>query len=157
MASAPDRGDRPSRHGRLMGEMLANLADAGAALGLAERCATCAFRRGTLANMSAGTGLTAWKCAIGVDPDPFACHHGMKDGQPTRECAGYEAARRAPFDRAREAGERLLRVMRAAEGDDEERAAFDVWAARIDPDFAMDVYQLGRAWERARAAQVDHG
>jgi len=147
---------RPSRHGQYLGEVLVLLAREGRRLSdspLPEPCITCAFRRGTLPNMTAGTGLTALNCVIGIDKSEFACHHGMKDGEPTKLCAGYAAALLAPFKDARE----ILAAMhqqlsRLDEQEktvgyvDEVRADFDAWYERTDPDGKLDVYQLARAY-----------
>lgn len=143
------RGDRPSRHGALMGDLLAKLAEAGARDdldGILEfMCVTCAFRRGSLPNTSAGTALIAYKCAIGADPDPFGCHHGMVDGKPERLCAGYLAAQKAPFDLVKSATQKLHEAL-ADLGHDDVQAEFDEWADRIDPDNKLDVYVLARKW-----------
>ncbi len=151
--STPDqRGDRPSRHGRLLGDLLSRLAAAGAAARgdeiLAFMCSTCAFRAGSLPNASAGTALTAFNCAARIDPDPFCCHHGMKDGEPQRLCAGYVAAQSAPFEFLKAETARLheaLGFIDDISGDDV-RDAFDSWADQIDPDNKLDVYELARRW-----------
>lgn len=53
-----------------------------------DRCASCAFRAGTIPNTKAlATGFDALKCL--VEDHPFGCHHDKKDGQPTRLCAGF--------------------------------------------------------------------
>lgn len=140
--------DRPSRHGALLGEALAKIADAGrkANPGVPDPCLTCAFRLGSMPNQMAGTGKIALDCVTGADPDDFACHHGMDENWPTRLCAGYAAARLAPFDVAREALADLVKKLNAAAGDDEIRARFDAWLAEVDPDGDLDVYQLGRRY-----------
>lgn len=151
-ATGSDGPDRPSRHGAILGAALSQLAEAGArAVGddvwpLA--CATCAFRPGTVPNQSAGTGLIAFKCAIGVDPDPFGCHHGLHDGSPTKPCAGFVAARLAPYGLVKEVSERVARAVTECAGPDQIRAAYDAWLADADPNGEMDVYQIARAWLR---------
>lgn len=151
-------GDRPSAHGKILGEALALLADVGerdSPVPLGERCATCAFRKGSTPNMSAGTGLLAFNCALGIDKDRFACHHGMKDGEPSKICVGYIAARLAPFSALKEIlavlGEEMAKGQQ--DGDlDPVREAFDAWLMEADPGGKMDVYQVARAWLRRPAA-----
>lgn len=143
-----------------MGEFLAKLAEAGN-IGDIEGildlcCLTCAFRRGTLPNISAGTGMVAFNCAIGIDKDDFACHHGMKDGEPQKLCAGYIAAKNAPFDAVKAETFRLLESLDNIGDGDGVRGAFDAWAARVDPDYKMDVYELGRRWAKATAQPLPH-
>jgi hypothetical protein len=147
-------GDRPSAHGAILGEALALLADLGARDARMDnwrdRCATCAFRKGTAPNQTAGTGITALNCVLGVDRDRVACHHGMKGGDPQRICVGYMAARLAPFSAVKE----ILPVLAAelaAHGEplcDEVREGFDGWLKETDPDGKMDVYQVARAYQR---------
>lgn len=142
-------GDRPSHHGSLLGAVLATLADLGerdSPVPLGERCATCAFREGTVPNQTAGTGMVALNCTLGIDPDRFACHHGMKDGTPTKLCVGWIAARLAPWSKVRELVSMLNEEL--AKGDpevDEIRAGFDAWLHRVDPHGELDVYQVARA------------
>ena len=138
-------GDRPSAHGAALGSALADLVDRGSPEGAA-MCATCAFRKGTAPNQTAGTVLTALHCVLGTNPDPFGCHHGMIHGQPTRLCAGYEAARRAPFAAVRGALGAVKEALAEREGQsDQVRADFDAWASQIDPGGKLDVYQIARA------------
>jgi hypothetical protein len=74
------------------GKWVAGLFDA-AVEGLAEvptRCATCAFRRGTIANTSATSVAAALDCLLD-DSEPFGCHHGL-DHFPhgnAGPCVGY--------------------------------------------------------------------
>lgn len=110
-------------------------------------CATCAFREGSMPNQMAATGLTAMHCALGTDPDPFGCHHGMKAGEPSKLCVGYLAAQRAPFEAWKQGMSDMLATMPSDEND-AIRADFDRWRAAIDPDRKLDVYQLGRAFAR---------
>lgn len=151
-------GDRPSRHGALMGELLAKLAEAGATGDLSSAldfmCATCAFRRGTYPNTTASTGLMAFNCTIGADPDQFVCHHGMKDGHPQRLCAGYLAAKNAPFDVLKAETIKLHGALADIGDGDDVRAAFDAWANEIDPDYKLDVYEITRLWQKAARAEV---
>lgn len=149
--------DGPSRHGVILGQALIALADAGRAADPTcdhEMCATCAYRPDCMTNQMAGTGLVAIKCAIGVDPDPFGCHHGMKGGRPTKLCAGHFAAQRAPFDMMKAITADLARKLGALSGPDEVRAAYDAWIAEIDPHGVMDDYARGRAYLRRSAIRA---
>lgn len=140
-------GDRPSAHGALLGDILALMADLGerdSPVPL-ERCATCAFRKGSVPNQSAGTGMLALNCALGIDPDRFACHHGMKDSTPSKICAGYIAARLAPWSKVKELVTLLHEELGHAPEGDDVRASFDAWLRKVDPDGKMDVYQVARA------------
>ena len=145
-------GDRPSKHGAILGEALALIADLGERDARMDnwrdRCATCAFRKGTAPNMTAGTGIVALNCVLGVDRDRFACHHGMEDGQPKKICVGYIAARIAPFSSVKEVMALLHSEMGEGDADDPVRAAFDAWLQEIDPEGKMDVYQVARAYQR---------
>lgn len=141
--------DRPSRHGQYLGEALVLLAREGRKVSdapLPDPCLTCAFRRGTLPNMTAGTVFAAFNCAVGVDKDEFACHHGMDEGCPTKLCSGYVAAILAPFERMKEIFAPLAEQLARLDGPDMIRADFDAWYAKADPDGKMDVYQLARAY-----------
>lgn len=140
--------ERPSRHGQILGDALALIAMAGrkdAPMDLPEMCLTCAFRQGCMTNQMAATGKVALDCVLGIDKDRFACHHGMKEGQPSKLCVGYMAARLAPYSFTKEVLVALAKELGAQTGPDEVRAAFDVWLAEIDPDGKMDDYQLARA------------
>lgn len=137
--------DRPSSHGAALGRFLTRMMEAG---GGAETCATCAFREGSLANQSAGTGLIAMHCAIGIDPAAFACHHGMKDGEPTMLCAGAIAAKAAPFEAWKAGISEMAHALPTDDQNDPIRIAFDQWREQVDPETRMDVYQLGRAYAR---------
>lgn len=155
MSSKVIEGDRPSKHGAILGEALALIADLGerdSPVPLGERCATCAFRKGSVPNQTAGTGTVALNCVLGVDKDRFACHHGMADGQPKRICVGYMAARLAPFSSVKEAMAVLMdEINQMGDGADTIREAFDAWLQEIDPEGKMDVYQVARAWLRRAA------
>lgn len=148
-------GDRPSRHGAMLGEALALLADLGrrdAPMTIPEACLTCAFRRGTLPNQSAGTGKIALDCVLGIDRDRFACHHGMKEGEPQKLCLGYIAARLAPFSEVKEILRAFYDELTAIDDGsaDQVRAAFDAWIDRADPDRRMDVYEAARAYAKTK-------
>lgn len=146
--------ERPSQHGAILGQALALLEQAGrkdAPFELPDMCLTCAFRPDTMTNQMASTGLVALNCVLGVDTDRFACHHGLKDGEPTKLCVGYIAARLAPFTLTREILFELGKRLDEQEGPDEVRAAFDAWVSEIDPDRKMNDYQLARAHASARA------
>lgn len=152
--------DRPSMHGKYLGEALVLIARAGrkalaarvirddenVGADATEPCLTCAFRSGTVANMSGGTGLLALNCALKIDENEFACHHGLKDGEPTRICAGYALAVVAPFAETKEIVKAMydqLRLLGDSERDgyvDAVRADFDAWYAGVDPDGEMDAY-----------------
>lgn len=68
----------------------------------------------------------------------------MKDGEPTRLCAGFIAAKLAPFSFAQDVLVDLNRRLNAQEGPDQVRAAFDAWLAEVDPERKMNDYQLAR-------------
>lgn len=134
--------ERPSLHGQILGQALADVAKAG---GIGETCATCAFREDCMTNTMAATLSEALGCLI--SGEPFGCHHGMVDGQPTKACAGMEAARRAPFPIVQAALEAARVRMAALPAIDPVRASFDAWAAENDPDDSMDDYQRARRWK----------
>lgn len=63
-------GDRPSKHGQILGSALALVAMAGrkdSPVPLPEPCLTCAFREGSMPNQTAGTGLIALNIVLGID------------------------------------------------------------------------------------------
>lgn len=143
--------DRPSRHGALLGEALALIAKLGRrnapSTDFGECCATCAFRPGSVPNQSAGTGKIALECVLGRDEASFGCHHGMKNGEPKRLCAGYIAAYNATYTQVREVVTALLVELDKHKGkEDEVRTAFDAWLKETDPEGKMDVYQVARAY-----------
>lgn len=83
--------NRPTPEGRAIGEHLARWADAADSEQrkqfpkMAERCVTCAFRKGTIPNGCPETVMDALKCVIeGVD---FMCHHSPKDDR--EPCMGW--------------------------------------------------------------------
>ena len=150
-----ENSDRPSAHGAILGEALADLAKAGS-VGVPnppEMCATCAFREGCMTNQMAGTGKDALNCVLGIDPNDFACHHGMKDGKPTKLCAGYVMALLAPPAVVQAALLTVKSRLESLSGPDAIREAFDRWWPTVDPNGEMDNYQLSRAYERARGQQ----
>lgn len=142
--------ERPSKHGKILGESLSLLAAAGrkdAPMEIPECCLTCAFRPGCMTNQMAATGKTALDCVLGIDPDRFACHHGMKDGQPSKICVGYIAARLAPWSFTKDVLIAMQAELDKIDGSpDEVRAAFDAWWAQCDPQQDLDVYQQARAF-----------
>lgn len=148
----PD-GDRPSIHGQMLGKALALIERIGrrdAPMDIPEPCLTCAFREGSLPNQCAGTGMMALNCVLRIDTDRFACHHGMKNGDPQRICAGYVAAMLAPFSEVKE----ILAAFHHELGEigdhhDDVRAAFDAWIGRADPERRMDVYEAAREYARS--------
>lgn len=146
--------ERPSTHGAILGEALARIAESVTGELPQECCATCAFRRGCMTNLMASTGLVAFACAVGADPDPFACHHGMKDGEPTKICAGWLACQLADFDTVKAVGAWLTgQLARLGDGQpDPIREAVDAWLARVDPADRLDDYQRGRLYLKAVAA-----
>jgi hypothetical protein len=144
--------ERPSRHGKILGQFLSAVADAGrreVSDGvLVDMCSTCAFRDGAMPNQMAATGLVAFKIVMGIDTDQFACHHGMKDGTPQKICAGYALAKLAPWSIIQAEGAKLRERMDAASGPDEVRSAFDAWLNEVDPDRKLDDYALARLFAR---------
>jgi len=89
-------------------------------------------------------------CALGTDPEPFGCHHGLaRDGQPTKLCGGYLVARQASREAFLEALEGAAKTLDHIEGlPDKVRADFDAWATTADTEGKMDVYQVARAYSR---------
>lgn len=55
--------------------------------GSTERCKSCAFREGTFPNGCPETVVDALNCTM--SGQPFYCHVGLKDGRPTKLCAGW--------------------------------------------------------------------
>lgn len=146
-------GDRPSKHGLMLGKVLALMAGLGrrdAPMPIPETCLTCAFREGTLPNQTAGNGIVALNCALRIDKDRFACHHGLKGDEPQKICSGYIAALLAPFSEIREVIAAFTEELASVkEGDrDEVREAFDKWIDEADPERRMDVYQAARAYAK---------
>ncbi len=149
--------DRPSAHGKLLGSALALIEKLGrrdAPMVIPDCCLTCAFREGSLPNMSAGTGIIALNCAIHIDRDRFSCHHGMKDGEPTKICAGYAAAMFAPWSSVIVVLEALQKeIDKFSPGDDDGlRTAFDAWAVALDPKKRQDVYAMARMFAKSGPA-----
>lgn len=155
--SAAD-GDRPSIRGAMLGKVLALMADMGrrdAPMPIPDMCLTCAFREGSMPNQTAGTGMIAINCVLRIDPDRFACHHGMKDGEPQRLCAGYIAAMLAPFSEVKEILTALYHELAEIEdGPDDVRAAFDRWLSQADPERRLDIYQAAREYAKSEIADI---
>lgn len=145
-------GDRPSMHGKMLGEALALIAEIGrrdAPMSIPDTCLTCAFRIGSMPNQTAGTGMMALNCVLRIDPDRFACHHGMKEGEPRKLCAGYIAAMLAPFSEVKEILSAFYaELARVEDQPDDVRAAFDAWIGRADPERRFDVYQAAREYAK---------
>lgn len=146
-------GDKPTAYGAILGDALALIAAAGrkdlpAGMTIPETCLTCAFREGALPNRMGGTAKQALDCVLGIDRDRFACHHGMKDGEPRRLCSGYLAAMIAPFSFVKEvvssAGEDMNSFDDTAP--DLVRDDYVRWLSKIDPEGRLDVYQIARAY-----------
>jgi hypothetical protein len=155
--------EKPSRHGAILGDTLSLIEMAGrkdALMELPPMCATCAFRRDCMTNQMAATGIVALNCVLGIDKDRFACHHGMKDGQPSKLCVGYVAARLAPFSFTKEVLVTMYKQLgEQPESPDKVRAAFDAWLAEIDPEGKLNDYELARAYaarKPLRPATQDH-
>jgi hypothetical protein len=155
----PARIERPSTHGAILGEALSDLAKAGSVGDqlLDLMCATCAFREGCMTNQMAATGMTALNCVLGIDPEEFACHHGMKNGEPTKLCAGYLAARRAPKPIVQAALQTVMARLRTKPDEDEIRTAFDEWVSVADPENTLDNYARARLYTRAIADRTASG
>jgi len=106
-------------------------------------------------NMSAGTGIVALNCVLRIDTDRFACHHGMKDGEPRRLCAGYIAAMLAPYSQVKEILAAFHKELADIEKQpDHVRAAFDKWLSLADPDRNLDVYQAAREYAKSQISKV---
>ena len=105
-------------------------------------------------NQMAATAKTAMDCVLGIDRDRFACHHGMKDGQPKKICVGYVAARLAPFSFVKEVIATVHAELAEIEDDatDAVRVAFYAWVKEVDPDRRLNDYQLARLFEKVRRA-----
>jgi hypothetical protein len=148
--------ERPSKHGAILGDALALLAMAGrrdAPMAIPDGCLTCAFRPGTMPNQMAATGKIALYIVLGLDKDRFACHHGMKDGEPKKICVGYVAARLAPWSLTLEVISTLKKELDGMDKSaDEVRADFDRWINKLDPDRKMDDYAIARAFAKREPA-----
>lgn len=140
--------ERPSTHGAILGDALAELANASPIP--AEMCATCAFRRGSYPNQSAATGLVALKCATRVDHDAFVCHHGMKGGEPSRMCDGFLAVLLVPDAERQRIVEAMVAKVNAHDGaaPDAVRAACDAWLATVDPEGDLNDHVRARLWAK---------
>lgn len=157
MSGLPENRERPSTHGQIVGQALTAIVTSVFGELPKDCCATCAFRPETMTNQMAATTLTAYKCAIGADPNPFGCHHGMKDGEPVKACAGWLVSQLADFDKVREIAEQVAKQLdaRALDAPDPIREAFDAWIAEVDPDGTMDDYQRGRAYLKSALVKGD--
>lgn len=147
----------PSLHGRALGVELARLADSQVAAhpDIDERCLTCAFREGTMTNSMAPTLLEAVNCVVGIDDAMFGCHHGLKDGKPTKICAGYVLCMMAPAKERLAAVERAHHALKALGINDDDKTHdqdFLAWQHGHDPDRQLDDYQLARAYAKHRAS-----
>lgn len=92
-----------------------------------------------------------WEILIGPIPaGALLCHHCDNP-----RCANpYVAAVLAPWSFTKEVISAVHAELGKQDGPDEVRAAFDAWVTETDPDGALDVYQLARAY----AAKVSpHG
>lgn len=142
-------GDRPSMRGKYLGEALVIIAREGRKQvspgRIPEPCLTCAFRPETLPNQCVGTGLLALDCLVAPD-ERFACHHGMKDGEPQKICAGFVAAKMAPRHFTAETLGAMHEQLERLGNDDHIRDDFDKWYGTVDPKGTMDVYQLARLY-----------
>ena len=151
-------GDRLSLHGQMMGKAFLLIEAIGrrdAPMPIPETCLTCAFREGSMPNMTAGTGIVALNCVLRIDTDRFACHHGMKDGEPRRLCAGYIAAMLAPYSQVKEILAAFHKELADIEKQpDHVRAAFDKWLSLADPDRNLDVYQAAREYAKSQISKV---
>lgn len=84
----------PSDEGAVLGKEMARMADGEMEKRKAnfpnhvERCATCAFRLGTVANACAPTLMDAMKCVI-EGRDEFFCHE-----REHHQCVGYAILKR---------------------------------------------------------------
>jgi hypothetical protein len=116
---------------------------------LPDPCLTCAFRAGSMPNQCAGTGKVTLDCLLRADT--FGCHHGMKNGEPSKLCVGWVAALKAPFKEVQHLLGEMYAELQALPDADPVRAEFDAWVKSIDPEGSLDVYQLGRAYA-AKAA-----
>lgn len=152
VSAATGSRERPSRHGIILGQALADMAKTGA-VGtdlLSTMCATCAFREGCMTNGMAATGIDALNIVLGIDDAEFMCHHGMKDGEPTKPCAGAIAAKLAPLPVVQNAVATVAARLDAAFGPDQIRADFDAWVARADPEGRLDDYKRARLYAREK-------
>lgn len=156
MIGPPDARGGPSHHGAALGRALASMAEAGEAAlieagfdQLAQPCASCAFRRGSMPNQSAQTVSEALSCLTSDESD-FGCHHGLdQEGEPTRHCAGWLRAKAAPWETFKAAiGAALADVKRPAGQRDEIRAAYVEWLIEADPDNRLDDHQRAALWAR---------
>lgn len=94
--------NRPTEEGRELGAHLARFADDAVrslkadGVDVPERCASCAFRQGSVPNGCAPTLMDALKCLL--EGKTFFCHCGSADAP--HACAGYAAIVAADGDRS---------------------------------------------------------
>jgi hypothetical protein len=153
MSESWKNSDKPTGYGAILGDALAMIAAAGRknlpeGTVIPDTCLTCAFREGALPNRMGGTVKEALDCVLLIDGDRFACHQGMKDGEPKRICAGYLAAILAPFSFVKEVIASAHKDLDAFDdlAPDPVRDDYVRWLLKLDPDGAMDVYQIARAY-----------
>ena len=140
----------PSEHGKLLGDILADLYDDYKSSEDPSPCKGCAFKRNSWANMSAATGLEAFKTSLGLYPEPtiFGCHHGMVAGQPTRLCEGFTVAIRVRSDRDKMqnlCGQLVAALADIGEPSEIVQSA-NTFIAKHDPDDELDDYERAKAW-----------
>lgn len=150
--------ERPSAHGAIVGETMAQIAQEGRerlteqGVDVPDLCMTCAFREGCMTNMMAGTLVHAMKIVAGTDDSPFGCHHGLDDnGMPTKYCVGYITAKAASRDVVEEAYRRMgarLDDRMKTDAPDLVREAFDLWVKNVDPNDELDDYQRARLYAK---------
>lgn len=131
-----------------LGAALAQLAAKHVQPGDPYPCGSCGLKEGTLPNMAGQTMIDAMRVLARIEGDAFGCHHGLHNGEPTRACARYVAALRAPFAELQAAIASVVVPPDDRPANDPVGVYVTAWAAQVDPDTAMDSYQLARAWER---------
>jgi hypothetical protein len=137
-----------------LGAALADLAERHRRPGDPDPCSSCGLKKGTLANMAGQTMIDAMNVLAGIDGDVFGCHHGMKDREPTKACAGWLAARRASRDELLQA----IGSVAIPNDDNPENDPVGVyvaaWAKQNDPEGKLDSYQLARLWEKTGPHEI---
>lgn len=131
-----------------LGAALADVATRHRRPGDPDPCGTCGLKKGTLPNMAGRTMIDAMHVLAGIDGDAFGCHHGMKEGEPTRPCAMWLAARRASRDELQAALGSVLIPLDDLPENDPVGVYVTTWADQHDPERKLDTYQLARLWER---------
>jgi hypothetical protein len=103
-------------------------------------------------NQSAQTVSGALE-ALTFDTTIFMCHHGLDEtGEPTRECAGYEAARLVSKPRVKAYLAAALAAMPDGEVDPV-RAEYVAFLERVDPSNRLDDYQRAALYAQAIEAR----